>query len=553
MLAGRRVISLETPEDEGRRYSQTSLRSFEENTSTATEEKAIVSAHCSSRIWILCSIRFLIPFFNFLVVLVTGIVVWAICYFLSQASINDVGGKLQFSISERIHETVLNLLSYPPQVLDVMTDDYKLGLYNFSSTTSMLNSTWRFVHLFPQVSSVYFGTKDKQFVRHERMGNNSFNIWYSYPPGDTNQYTFMADSNTGLQIPGWAPSAVKTNYNVLTRPWYAGVVTTKRQTWTGITSYTSGGLRLTVAKPFLSSSNAVNAVIGVDFTILNLNGFLQSLKVADTGVSFIVDTTGLLVATSAGNVNADTTGSQIAAVNSSDPTVSSISNAIVNTYGGFSNIPLSDTNTSTITFSLNGQKYFIEFSTIIIGADINWVVCVVIPYNDIMGKVDQGNIIIFTTTAAVIVISVAVAIIISLCITFPLGRLSTQMESVSKMSLDHFEGSKSLLYEVRKIQISFFSMVYALKSFAKYVPVAVIRQTMLTNRVAQLDLSTKKAVFFFLDIVDFTALSEQLEPKTLLMIMSEAMEELTKIIQKEEGFVDKFIGNHIIAISDFFR
>jgi class 3 adenylate cyclase len=66
---------------------------------------------------------------------------------------------------------------------------------------------------------------------------------------------------------------------------------------------------------------------------------------------------------------------------------------------------------------------------------------------------------------------------------------------------------------------------------------------MIDNEVAQLDLRTKEATFFFLDIVDFTAISQKLSPEELMIIMGEAMETLSEIITGEfKGFVDKFIG-----------
>jgi adenylate cyclase len=177
------------------------------------------------------------------------------------------------------------------------------------------------------------------------------------------------------------------------------------------------------------------------------------------------------------------------------------------------------------------------------------LIVAITPESDIMSAVYVGNYITLGVTFGVLLISMVVSLAATLLITRPLAKLSKQMHQVSRMSMDEVIENSSSLWEVRNIQNSFFSMVYALKSFKKYVPEAVIRRTMIDNEVAQLDLRTKEATFFFLDIVDFTQISQKLELQQLMEVMGEAMETLSEIITGEyKGFIDKFIGDAIMAL-----
>ena len=60
------------------------------------------------------------------------------------------------------------------------------------------------------------------------------------------------------------------------------------------------------------------------------------------------------------------------------------------------------------------------------------------------------------------------------------------------------------IIEVRNTQASFRKMKGALKTFAKYVPRAVVKQITAEGNVAELAISDREMSFFFCDIQGFT-------------------------------------------------
>ncbi|KAL0490778.1 adenylate cyclase, partial [Acrasis kona] len=152
------------------------------------------------------------------------------------------------------------------------------------------------------------------------------------------------------------------------------------------------------------------------------------------------------------------------------------------------------------------------------------------------------------SSAGVLLVFLVLGILVVFVITRPLREIGKHMNAVSRMSFDNIPLTNSFIHEVKAIQWSFFSMVFALKSFRKYVPEAVIRKTMATRSIAQMDLLLKECTLFFLDIVDFTTISEKLRPDELMVLMSEAMEKLSDIVAEESGFIDKYIGDAIMAL-----
>jgi len=84
-------------------------------------------------------------------------------------------------------------------------------------------------------------------------------------------------------------------------------------------------------------------------------------------------------------------------------------------------------------------------------------------------------------------------------------------------------------------------------AFSTYLAPSVVKQ--LIDSPEKLVLGGEKRVItaFFSDVQGFTSISEKLSPEKLVEILNEFLTEMTDIILKHEGTVDKFEGDAIIA------
>jgi class 3 adenylate cyclase len=62
------------------------------------------------------------------------------------------------------------------------------------------------------------------------------------------------------------------------------------------------------------------------------------------------------------------------------------------------------------------------------------------------------------------------------------------------------------------------------------------------------DADRRTVTVLFADLSGFTALSEQIDPEMLRALQNELFEELTEAVQSFGGFVDKFIGDALLAL-----
>jgi class 3 adenylate cyclase len=155
--------------------------------------------------------------------------------------------------------------------------------------------------------------------------------------------------------------------------------------------------------------------------------------------------------------------------------------------------------------------------------------------------------------AAVLIIAVAMIITVINPISQKLSQLSKGFQRIQNLDLNSKTIKSSwtdltFAYELRVLQSNYEAMVSTLSSFSKYVAPVVVRNLVTSKIEAKLKLERQKnCVIFFMDIQDFTTLGEQLAPEDLVTLVSEAFEGTSNIIVNNNGIIDKYIGDCVMA------
>jgi class 3 adenylate cyclase len=86
------------------------------------------------------------------------------------------------------------------------------------------------------------------------------------------------------------------------------------------------------------------------------------------------------------------------------------------------------------------------------------------------------------------------------------------------------------------------------KSFALYLAPQVIEKMLASNKQPVLGGETREVTVLFSDLEGFSAISEQMTPADLVAFMNEYLSAMTEIIESRGGYVDKYIGDSIVAV-----
>ena len=85
-------------------------------------------------------------------------------------------------------------------------------------------------------------------------------------------------------------------------------------------------------------------------------------------------------------------------------------------------------------------------------------------------------------------------------------------------------------------------------SFKLYLAPAIVDRLLDSDRLPVLGGEMRRITVFFSDLAGFSTMSEHVPPNELVALMNEYLTAMTDIIEDEGGFVDKYIGDAILAV-----
>ncbi len=86
------------------------------------------------------------------------------------------------------------------------------------------------------------------------------------------------------------------------------------------------------------------------------------------------------------------------------------------------------------------------------------------------------------------------------------------------------------------------------RSFALYLAPQVIDRMLASNRLPDLGGETRDVTVFFSDLEGFSGIAEKMSPSELVAFINEYLSAMTDIIESKGGYIDKYIGDSIVAM-----
>lgn len=117
----------------------------------------------------------------------------------------------------------------------------------------------------------------------------------------------------------------------------------------------------------------------------------------------------------------------------------------------------------------------------------------------------------------------------------------------------------NLIYPFIAIGLTYFGVIlyryltelrektYVKGAFGKYLSPSVMSSVLDNPKALHLGGSKREVTVFFTDIKGFTTISEQYEPEVLIGIVNEYLTAMTEIVMQNEGTLDKYVGDAIVA------
>ena len=197
---------------------------------------------------------------------------------------------------------------------------------------------------------------------------------------------------------------------------------------------------------------------------------------------------------------------------------------------------------------LDGDVYLYSIENFLIYEDSAFQIGFVISEDIILGEINFSLLIVVVFSFVVSFLIMLFGFIVSNSITRSLNSIAEEMKLIQRefvMDFDKFYDSP--MKEINYINMSFRSMKQGLRSFKKFVPSALVADLIKEGKEAVVGGEKREVTLFFSDVEGFTKIAEKTEPQLLMETLGSFFSEISKIIGKNKGTLDKYIGDGVMA------
>ena len=198
-------------------------------------------------------------------------------------------------------------------------------------------------------------------------------------------------------------------------------------------------------------------------------------------------------------------------------------------------------------FDVDGSDYVGIIKTVLPGTSPDWYVCLYVPEKVLFSNAYRHFYLAIGILASVMVISVILSFVLAWSASRPIESLVLLSQKIGKLDFTHKVSADSNIIEIKNLSHSMNLMQIGLQAFTQYLPKDVLKSLFDAGTGAIPGGKEKDVAIIFADIVNFTHYSESLAPNDLVLQLNEYLGCFSSVIIKNEGTVDKYIGDAVMA------
>ncbi|RKZ44952.1 MAG: guanylate cyclase, partial [Gammaproteobacteria bacterium] len=377
---------------------------------------------------------------------VVGVTGW-LSFRNGQEAVDDLASQLRSEITTRIHQHLETHTTMLHRINQINVDAIHLGRLKLEDMQALEQHLWKQIQLFDTVSYVGMGTEQATYVGAQLFDNSGVT------------FVEVSDQSTGGHLKKWETDnlahhtkLIQTlpNYNPKNRAWYLSAVKTGNPVWSQA-YFSSRRTTLSVSQPIYNNQGKLLAVTIAEVNVFDVSQFLRSLKIGQTGQSFIMERSGFMVGTSASekpyrkvqtsnqlpnplkdqNAVSSQTVSQLKqfkAIDSHDAVTRASAHYLTQHFGDLNFIK----NKQDMDFIDNGKRHFLKVVPFNDKWGLDWLIVVVVPDTDFMKHIEANMYYTILLCLAALMITIFVGILTGQWIIQPLIHLNTTAKALTK-------------------------------------------------------------------------------------------------------------------------
>ncbi len=356
-----------------------------------------------------------------------GVVGW-LSFQNGQRAVNDVAAQLRGEISDRIKDRMENYMSIPHIVNHLNVQGVKLGQLKLEETQKLEHHFLEQIQYFDSISIIYTG---KENGDHSGAIRTKYQTLISAADISTGNKLarFTADSQGNrVKLVEISPKI----YDPRLRPWYIAAAAARKPIWTPIyTDFLTRELAITAALPIYDDAGKLLGVAGSDLLFSKIKEFLVSLKIGKSGQTFVMERSGMLVATSTTTQEFTVEGKEakrIKASASENLIIRQTAQHLDKSYESLDKIK----NPQQLTFDVDGKRNFIQVTPFQDERGLDWLIVVVVPESDFMQQINANTRTTFLLSVAALIGATILGILTAKWVVRPILKLNAAAKALAR-------------------------------------------------------------------------------------------------------------------------
>lgn len=347
-----------------------------------------------------------------------------------QSAVNKTNRQLRLESVDRIGSNLDNYLTVPHLVNKLNVASIEMGLLKLDDFAQLGRHFWQQMQLF-NISYNNFGAANGDFIGVERLEKGGFHIIEISKNTNSKAYTYSTN-NQGRRL-----KLIKSQLlpSIVFEKWFADAVKAKRPVWSQIYTWDDKPevLSISASYPMYDRNSNFIGVIGTDYVLTQFSTYLKNLKMSEAGTTFIIERSGLLVASSDSMPLKIINGKaeRISAAQSPNPIVQAVGAQYLS-QPSIKNI----NQLQELEITLNGKKNFVQIKPWRDQLGLDWLIVVVAPESDFIGNIETYTNDILWLYLGGMALSISLGMLTAYGLTKPIRKLNEGAKAIAQGNLD---------------------------------------------------------------------------------------------------------------------
>lgn len=350
-----------------------------------------------------------------------------------QIVVETLASQLRTELTARILQRIETTIEQPYVINQINANSFLRGDIDVNAEIGE-HQFWQQAQVFPSTNLIYCATEDQgAFLgvgRSQGGTGERLQTYLANSQTDQNLYYYEIDAVGNRSFLRSKSAEV---YEPRKRPWYEAAKREGGPTWSQVyLDFQTFLPTLTANTPvYESASGDLLGVCATDIILSEeLNDFLKNLEVGKTGISFIIEPSGFLIASSTIEPTTRGEGKDIGLIAARDSQNYLISRTARYLESQYQN--LNEVGSSQLHAHFDRDRHYIETVRFQDGYGLDWIVVLVVPEADFMAQIYANTRITVVLCLLAFIATLIIGLFITHGLSRPLRRLSVAAQEIGR-------------------------------------------------------------------------------------------------------------------------